>query len=329
MTYVELHCHSFFSFREGASTPLELILTAREMGYDAIALTDHDGLAGSMDFAQSARQWGIRGIIGAELTLRDGLGCVDGEGDGGAGTAGGVGGGTPHLTVLAPPHLTVLAETQPGYANISRMISRAHCNSPRGEPTLDPRELLSSGAGIVALSGCRQSEVARLAAEEEMGAACEAAGRYADLFGRESFFIELQDNYVRGDRARNRALIEIARRVGVGVVATNNVHYHTRLRHRLQDVLVATRHHSTLDASERVRRPNAEFYLKPPEEMERLFAEIPEAIANTRAIAERCRFDLTRDLTYRFPGFTPPENWRMVHHRDTEGTEGTEEFSGS
>ncbi|MBI5290179.1 MAG: PHP domain-containing protein [Chloroflexi bacterium] len=319
MTYVELHCHSFFSFREGASTPLELILTAREMGYDAIALTDHDGLAGSMDFAQSARQWGIRGIIGAELTLRDGLGSVD-AGGGGAVEAGsgGAGGGTMHLTVLA--------ETQPGYANISRMISRAHCSSPRGEPALDPRELLSSGAGIVALSGCRQSEVARLAAAEEMGAACAAAWRYADLFGRANFFIELQDNYVRGDRARNRALVEVARRVGVGVVATNNVHYHTRLRHRLQDVLVATRHHSTLDASERVRRPNAEFYLKPPEEMERLFAEIPEAIANTRAIAERCRFDLTRDLTYRFPGFTPPENWRMVHHR---GTERTEESRGS
>jgi len=287
--YVELHCHSAFSFREGASTPLELVLAARELGYDALALTDHDALAGAMEFAQAAREWGVRPIIGAEVTLRQAQGRLLRPGSGQA--------------LRGDAHLTLLAEKPRGYSNISRLISHAHLNSPRNEPRLDPAELPRCAEGVIALSGCRHGEVARLAADGDVEAACEAAARLADVFGRESFFIELQDNFVRGDRARNRTLVEVARRLGLRVVATNNVHAHAQARHRLQDVLVAIRHRSTLDATEHVRRPNAESYLKPPHEMARLFAELPEAVASTRLIAERCVFDLTRDLTYRFPDY--------------------------
>lgn len=291
--YTELHAHSCYSFREGASTPLELILTARELGYTSIALTDHDGLAGSMEFAQEAREWGMHAIIGTELTLR-----ASPSGD-----------QRPATSDHAPTthHLTLLAETPKGYGHISRLISNAHLHSPRDDVALDPKWLPDAIDGVVALSGCRHGEVARLAAADEIPAACAAADRYAAVFGRDSFYIELQQNFVRGDRDRNRNLLEVARRTGVPVVATNNVHYHARARHRLQDVMVAIRHRTTLDASERLRRPNAEFYLKPPEEMARLFEEIPEAITNTQRIAERCRFDLTRDLTYRFPDFTGPD----------------------
>ena len=275
-TYVELHCHSSYSFREGASSPLELVLTARQLGYDALALTDHDNLAGAMEFAQTAKEWGVRPIIGAEVTL-----C------GGA-------------------HLTLLAETQRGYANISRLISHAHLNSPRDEPQLDPEELRGCAEGIIALSGCRESEISRHIEAGDCETARETAARYAAIFGAGNFFIELQQNLVHGDRARNRGLAELARTLGLGIVATNNVHYHDRARHRLQDVLVAVRHRSTLDASEHLRRKNAEFYLKTPAEMARLFADLPEAITNTRVIADRCTFDLTRDLTYQFPDFEAP-----------------------
>jgi error-prone DNA polymerase len=285
--YVELHCHSCFSFREGASTPTELVLAARSLGYDALAITDHDNLAGAMEFAQVAKEWNVRPIIGAELTIR-GVPVSNGESS-------------------PPAHLSLLAETQRGYANISRLLSHAHLSSPRDEPSLDPAQLASCAQGVIALSGCRGGEISRLVAAGDLDAACEAAARYAAIFGARNFFIELQNNLVRGDRARNRGLLEVARKLGLDAVATNNVHYHDRSRYQLQDVLVAVRHRSTLDASEHLRRKNAEFYLKSPDEMTRLFAEMPEAIANTQAIAERCTFDLTRDLTYQFPDFRAPD----------------------
>jgi error-prone DNA polymerase len=274
--YIELHCHSCFSFREGASTPLELVLQARQLGYPALALTYHDGLAGAMEFAQSAKEWGVAPIIGAEVTLRP----------------------SPRPSAPLPPagegpgerahHLTLLAATPRGYANLSRLLSMAHLSSPRGEPSLDPAALVDRTEGLIALSGCRQGEVSQLIEAYDVEGARRAAARYAELFDRESFFIELQDNLVYGDRRRNRGLVELARDLSLDVVATNNVHYHVRERHRLQDVLVAVRHRTTLDASERVRRKNAECYLKSPEEMAALFAELPEALRNTVAIAERC-----------------------------------------
>jgi error-prone DNA polymerase len=275
--YAELHCHSAFSFREGASTPLELVLQARQLGYRALALTDHDGLAGAMEFARTANEWEIQPIIGAEVTLKGGA------------------------------HLTLLAETPRGYANLSRLLSMAHLSSSREEVALDPEALAGRTEGLIALSGCREGELSRLVTAYDVKEARRVAARSIDLFGREQFFIELQDNLVFGDRSRNRALVELARAFDLGVVATNNVHYHARERHQLQDVLVAVQHRTTLDASERLRRKNAEFYLKSPEQMAELFAELPEALRNTMAIAERCTFDLTRDLTYRFPDFQAPD----------------------
>ncbi|MGB2695774.1 MAG: error-prone DNA polymerase, partial [Dehalococcoidia bacterium] len=274
---VELHCHSAFSFLEGASTPLELILTARKLGYRTLALTDHDNLAGAMEFAQTAKEWEVKPIIGAEVTLQGGA------------------------------HLTLLAETRQGYANLSRLLSNAHLTSPRNEPTLDPDMLAEHAEGLICLSGCREGELSKLVAGYDIDGAKRAARHYRELFGRESFFIELQNNLVYGDEERIRCLVEIAQELGIGVVATNNVHYHERSRHRLQDVLVAVRHRTTLDASEHLRRTNANFYLKSPREMASLFADLPEAIDNTRVIAERCEFDLTRDLNYQFPDYEAPD----------------------
>ncbi|HEX5140793.1 MAG TPA: error-prone DNA polymerase [Dehalococcoidia bacterium] len=287
--YVELHCHSCFSLREGTSTPEELVLQARRLGYSALALTDHDSLAGAMQFAQAAKAWDIQGIIGAEITLAQGA------------------------------HLTLLCETPRGYANLSRLLTRANLNSPRGEPRVRPEWLPEHAEGLIALSGCRKGEIASLVEQYEMAAAREAAERYVELFGRGNFFIELQDNLVYEDQPRNEGLVAIARELDIGLVATNNVHYHEQSRHRLHDVLVAVRHHASLEEARPHLRANAEFYLKPSSEMESLFAGLPEAIENTRLIAERCKsFDLIRDLGYEFPdydsgdGRTPDEFLRDV-----------------
>jgi error-prone DNA polymerase len=282
--YVELHCHSCYSLREGASTPEELVLRARELGYDALALTDHDGLYGAMAFAQTAKAFGVRPITGAEATLEGGH------------------------------HLTLLCESQRGYANLCRLLTHAHLSNKRGEPSLDFNTLARHAEGIIALSGCKKGKAPSLVATGQYREAEAAARRYIALFGRDNFWIELQNNLVYGDRDRNRALVALAERLGVGCVATNNVHYHLRERHRLQDVLVAIRHRTTLDASHTLRRENSEYHLKSPEEMAALFAEWPQALTNSVRIAERCTFDLTSDLGYRFPDYPVPEGETVDSH---------------
>ncbi|MCL5677634.1 MAG: PHP domain-containing protein, partial [Firmicutes bacterium] len=287
--YVELHAHSAFSFLDSASLPEELVLQARDLGYRALALTDHDGLYGSMEFAHSAKAWGLQPITGAELTLGSGV-----------------------LGAAAPPgktpdggfHLTFLAETPEGYANLCRLISLAYQSREKGDPSLAPALLAQHAEGLICLSGCRHGEIARLLDEGRTTEAEAVVRRLQEWFGPDRFYIELQQTLTRGDTQRIRALTALARQLGLPLVATGNVHYHRRERYHLQDTLVAIRHRTTLEGSHAQRRGNSEFYLHPPEEMAALFRELPEAVGNTRAIAERCQaFDLTRDLGYRFPDF--------------------------
>ena len=297
--YVELHAHSAYSFLDGASRPEELAARALELGYPALALTDHDGLYGSMEFARFARARGLQPITGAELTLASPFAAA---GNVPAGTSGGRA-QAERGAETGDCHVTVLAENAAGYANLCRLITRAHMESPRGEPRLDLDALLERPEGLILLSGCRRSPL--LAAfERGTDEAERLAGRLRDAFGPGNLFIELQNNAVHGDLARGRALGALADRLRIPVVATGNVHYHIADRHRLQDVLVAIRNRTTVDDSHELRRPNACFHLASPREMAWRFASRPDALRNTRAIAERCRaFDLTADLGYSFPDF--------------------------
>lgn len=295
-SYAELHAHSNFSFLDGASHIEELVLRAREIGYESLALTDHDGLHGAMEFARCARAWGLRPITGAEVTLASRHV---------AGPSLKAGASIP--TTGAHHHLTLLCETRQGYANLCRLITHAHLDHGRGKPCVEPEALARHTRGLIALSGCPRGEVPALAAQGRYREAEEAARRYIQWFGPGNFFIELQDNLVYGDAHRNQALAELAEHLGLGVVATGNVHYHVRERHRLQDVLVAIKNRVTLEASHRLRRENSEYCLKTPAEMADRLRDHPEAIANTLRIAERCAFDLTRNLDYHFPDCPVPE----------------------
>jgi error-prone DNA polymerase len=280
-SYAELHCHSAFSFLDGASLPEDLAAAAHSLGYRALALTDHNGLYGSMTFAQAAKPLGLQAITGAEVTLLDGDGA----------------------------HLTLLAETPPGYANVCRLLTEAHLGrADRRDPRLAFASLAARQEGLIVLSGCRRDGLLPRTLEAEgLSAARQLAERCKEVFGKDRFFVELQRNQVRGDLAVTRALIDVAESLQLGVVATGDVHYHRREQHRLHDVLVAIRHRTTLDGSHRVRCPNSEFYLRPPKEMTSLFRDCPEAVANALVIAERCTaFDLTRDLGYIFPDFRGP-----------------------
>src|SRR5438105_5383130 len=199
LMYIELHCHSAFSFLDGASLPEQLALTASQLGYPALALTDHNGLYGSMAFAQESQKLGLQAITGAELTLLD------------------------------DSHVTVLAETPEGYANLCRLITEAHLGrDDRRDPRLDFASLEARHAGLLVLSGCANGLLPTVLRRDGPAAARRFAERCRAVFGREYFYVELQRNYVRGDRALTLALKDIADAVQLGVVASGNGHHHKR-----------------------------------------------------------------------------------------------------
>ena len=272
MTYVELHAHSAYSFLDGASQPEELAARAAELGYEALALTDHDGLFGSLEFAHAAKHFGVRPITGAEVTLAD------------------------------QSHVTLLVENARGYTNLCRLLTAAHAhtrdttNRDPLPPRLDLALLEELNEGLVCLSGCARDG---LAVRDP-----NAAARLASAFGRDRFLVELQRPYERGDVRRNARLRELAETLGVQMVATGDVHAHDRRRAALQDVLVAVRCRTSLEGCERERRGNHESVLLPPEEMFDRFPADRDAVLRTTELASRLEFDLTQELGYRYPDFS-------------------------
>ncbi len=287
--YVELHCHSAYSFLDGVSLPEELAQSARELGYTALALTDHNSVSGSMELAQFAADNAIRAIHGAEIDLTTASGC---------GAHG--------------RHLTLLVRDARGWRNLCRILTLAHAHTregssrrERGEPSIELQTLLDHAEGLVCLTGCADrgalgSTDARSAGGR--GHDERTARRLLEAFGPERLRVELQRPYARYDRARNRALEALARRLGVACVASGNVHAHARHRAELQDAFVALRNHTTLDASEPLRRGNHSHVMTTPQAMASRFADHPEAVRETLRLAEQLSFDLTHDLGYRYPG---------------------------
>ena len=277
--YVELHAKSFYSFGLGASHAHELLTQAIEHGCKALALTDTN-LCGALEFARLANSLGIRPITGGELTLTGGSRVV------------------------------LLATTREGYANLSQLFTMANA-SDRREPRLDPALLAHHAAGLILLTGGRDGPLSRLAQDGHRADAQRLLREWRESFGPDGVYVELQRNFLQGDAARNRDLLALAGDAGVGIVATNDVHYHAPERYRLQHALVASRLNLTLDQALPHIRPNHHLHLKPPESMARLFHQAPEAVASTTAIAERCAFNLATDLGYRLPqpdvpaGYTP------------------------
>jgi error-prone DNA polymerase len=272
LAYVELHAHSAYSFLDGASLPEELAVRAAELGYEALALTDHDGVYGSLEFAHAAKAFGVRPITGTEVTLADGS------------------------------HITLLVESQRGYANLCRLLTAAHAHTrpkegePALEPALDQPLLEELNEGLVCLSGCSRFGLAVVNPN--------AAARLAEAFGRERFFVELQRPFERGDMRRNARLRDLAEALEVETVVTGDVHAHDPGRATLQDALVAIRHRTSLEGSEPERRGNHEAVLRAPQEIADRFPLDREAVERTSAIAERCEFDLTQELGYRYPDFS-------------------------
>ena len=302
MSYVELHAHSAFSFLDGASSPDELALRAAELGYREMALTDHDGLWGSMEFAQACRAQGVRPITGTELTVLTG---TPAEGD-----PVGRPSPLPGFRGNCPPgafHLTLLVEDATGYRNLCRLLTLAH------EGTRDDRlplpacvtqaDLERHADGLICLSGCARDGALAGRISRGEHAEAERLGRHLlRAFGTDRFRVEIQRPLWRGDHSRNRRLTNLAEVLGVPCVATGNVHAHERSRTALQDALVAVRLGGTLESTEPRRRGNGSATLIDPARAAGRFSDHPGAVIESARLAERLHFDLTTDLGYSYPG---------------------------
>ena len=275
--YVELHCHSVFSLLDGASEPEELVARAVALGMPALALTDHDDLGGAVRFAFAARELGLSGILGAELTVLAG-----GE----------------------RTHLVALAESREGYGNLSTLITRARMDTTRGDPAVTLDTLARHTHGLFALTGCPGGWVPRRLAVGDAAGANEALATLVDLFdGRVA--VECWDHRLPEERALVRQLIPLARSFGIPWVVTNDVHYAMPTGRLTHDTLTAIRHQLPLDEMGTRLRPNGEWYLRGAAQMQRRWQLDDTGLRNTSGIAERCTFRLA-DLKPALPDFPLP-----------------------
>lgn len=287
--YIELHASSAFSFLRGASLPETLVDRAAALGYPALALLDRDGVYGLPRFHQAARAAGLRAIAGAELTI-------------GLDTHTPAGGRATSPPWARPDrrtwHLPVLVESQEGWRNLCRLITRMKLRAPKGEGALALDDLEGMTAGLVALAG----RPLLLADRYGVGGLLD---RLIGLFGRGSVYVELQRHLRRDQEDDNEALVCLADAFRVPLVATGGVRAATAADRPLLDVLAAIREHTTLDAAGRRLAANAERHLKPPAQMVRLFADRPDAVRTSLELADRLQFAMT-DLGYRFPRYPVP-----------------------
>ncbi len=323
--YAELHCHSNFSFLDGASHPEELVEQACRLGLDALALTDHDGMYGVVRFAEAARAVGLATVFGAELTI----------------------GLTRRQVRMADPegsHLVVLARDPIGYTRLCRAVSVAHLRGgEKGKPVLDVESLAAIGAGAqpdftspgvplaaqaegssghwVVLSGCRKGSLVKALMEHGPASATGELRRLQSLFGADNVVVELWDHGDPIDSARNDALVEVAACSGADLVATNNVHYHHRGRHRLGGVLSAVRAGRSLDEMDGWMPASAAACLRGGAEQARRFSRYPGVVEKAAELAGECAFDLAL-VAPRLPPFpVPPGHSEMswLRHLTEQG----------
>jgi DNA polymerase-3 subunit alpha len=275
-SFVHLHVHSEFSLLDGACRLTDLVARAKEMGMPAVGLTDHGNLFGAIEFYKHARAAGLKPLIGCEAYVARGSRHERG-GDGEA---------------ASPYHLTLIARNEKGWRNLIRLASTAYLEGFYRKPRIDRDLLAAHSDGLIALSGCLSSEVNRHLLAGRLGDAEKIAGEHRDLFGKDHFYLELMRAGLPEQEESVRGLLEISRRLGAPLVATNDVHYLRREDAVAQDVLVCLNTGKSLDDPTRMRMKTDDFYFKSPAEMEEIFSGLPEALTNTLRIADQCELEL-------------------------------------
>ena len=291
MSFVHLHVHTEYSLLDGACRIDRMMERVKELGQDAIAITDHGVMYGCIDFYKAAKAAGIKPIIGCEVymarrRMSDRIHGVDND----------------------PYHLVLLCKDRRGYENLCYMVSEAFLHGFYGKPRIDLDLLREHHEGLIALSACLAGAIPQYLMEESYDSAKEYALKMAQIMGEGNFYLELQDHGIPEQRAVNQGIHRIARETGLPLVVTNDAHYLRREDAKMQDVLLCIQTGKTVDDENRMKFPSDDFYLKSEEELRALFPGCEEAFANTVQIAEKCNLDFVFH-EYHLPSFPVPAGY--------------------
>ncbi len=289
MSFAHLHVHTEYSLLDGFSNIKKLVNRVKEMNMPAVAITDHGTMFGVIDFYKAAKEAGVKPIIGLETymaarTMKDKDSKLD----------------------RTSSHLLLLAENETGYQNLLKLASAAQLEGFYYYPRIDHDLLAKYSEGLICTTGCMSAEIPRALLDENPQEALKRWNWYYDVFGPDRFFVELQQHNIKEITDLNKKLLELGARYSAKYIATNDVHYINQEDARLQDILLAIQTNSTLADPDRMRMTDNSYFLRSPDEMSRLFAEVPESLSNTLLIAERCNVDLGFK-GYHLPEFPVPE----------------------
>lgn len=309
--FCHLHLHTSYSLLDSSCRVSEVMKTAKALGQEYVAMTDHGNLYGAVDFYKQAYKNGIKPIIGCEVYVaRNGMDEKSSQSDN--------------------MHLVLLAETQHGYENLMKLVSKAHLEGFYYKPRIDKKLLREYSDGLIGLSACLKGEVTEAAAEGALDKAITLAKEYADILGENNFFLEIQDHGMDEQKRANQTVYQVAEKTGLSLVATNDVHYIKQSDHEAHDVLICLQQSNLLTDEHRMRYPGDQFYMKSGAEMAQLFPEHPEALANTVEIAKRCNVEFEFDLPaerLHFPAFFPlPDGVSKEEHLENIGKRGLEKL---
>ena len=291
MSFAHLHVHTEYSLLDGACRIGGMMERVKELGQDAIAITDHGVMYGCIDFYKAAKAAGVKPIIGCEVyvarrTMADRVHGIDND----------------------PYHLVLLCENRQGYENLCLMVSEAYIQGFYGKPRVDLELLRKHHEGLIALSACLAGAIPQYLMEEDYASAKAYALELSDVFGEGNFFLELQDHGIEEQRPVNQGIMRLARETGLPLVVTNDAHYLRREDAKMQDVLLCIQTGKTVDDENRMKFQTEEFYLKSEEELRQLFPGCDEAFENTVRIADRCNVEFVFNQ-YHLPSFPVPEGY--------------------
>ncbi len=310
--FVHLHFHTEYSLLDGACQIERVMETAHELGMNSVAITDHGSLYGVVDFYKKAKDKGIKPVLGCEVYVASGS-------------------MRERKTVSGRSwsnHLVLLAQNNEGYRNLVRLVSLAHLEGFYYKPRIDKELLKKHNRGLIGLSSCLKGEVASACVENDLDKAVRVAGEYSEILGKDNFFLELQDHGIPEQRVANRGILDVARRTGLPLVATNDVHYLKPEHAEAHEVLLCLQTQTVMSDPKRMRYSSNQFFMKSGAEMLALFPDHPAAIQNTVDIAKRCDIDLRLDKELHFPQYGVPAGFDQKTYLTKIAKEGLERRYG-
>ncbi|MGN0160557.1 MAG: DNA polymerase III subunit alpha [Lachnospiraceae bacterium] len=305
MNFTHLHVHTKYSLLDGSSKIEELVARAKELGMDSMAITDHGVMYGVLEFYRAAKAAGIKPILGCEVYVAPGS-RFDKE----------ISSGEDRYN-----HMVLLAENDLGYKNLMKIVSKGFVEGFYYKPRVDAEVLEQYHEGIIALSACLAGEIPKYLVSGLYDAACQSALKYQKIFGKDNFFLELQDHGIQEQKYVNQQLVRMSSELNIPLVATNDIHYTYASDAEAHDILLCLQTGKKVSDEDRMRYEGGQYYCKSPEEMAQLFPYALEALENTHKIAERCNVEIEFGVT-KLPHFEVPEgfdSWTYLNYLCEEG----------